>query len=724
MFAHCCLRLGRFKNGIQALERSKSLWSKNDNWGKHSEISRRIFPDAASIYCLLGKLYQGYNDVKAAVDSYTEALKLNPFMWDAFTYLCDIGVTIRIPNIFNPSPNMLASTSEPSSSGSPFSNIPNTSSRGNPGDHRSNQSRTKTLSNADPLSTSTRHNLQSSTGEPKLFLRPMKVPDMPSKDRTNGGIGTGHKISGGADAVSVSQELDLRTARDDRGGISACIIPGAPKQKNRSLEVELIGVQARLHQAFTKKGREPRPIRRDRASEALPQDSGSSALVVDRERPTSALFTHGQSQEMSGGAVGTRRSARLKSQFRSSNISSLSNTGNDREFRVPKAPSLKRPGKSATSTVGHIESNRSNAEESESCPEAPSFLPPTSVSRPTEGLFQTSERHEALYWLLDLFKQLGKGYYLLTHFKCQEALEVFDSIPSAQRETVWVLSQLGRAHFEKANYAEAAQSFAKVRAISSLSTEDMDIYSTSLWHLKHDVDLAFLSYELVELDRLSPQTWCAVGNSFSLQRDHSNAIRCFRRATQLDPKFAYAFTLEGYEHISNEEYDKAIQAFRSGITAKKRHYNAWYGLGITHQKLGKFDQAETYFRVASKINPANAVLIGCIGMALEGRKELNMALQCYTRACDVSPNSVFAREKKADILLKLKDLHGASVELALLRDIAPQKAYVYILLGRMYSLANEKGKAMQNFTIALSINPQASQSIRSEIESFEDEVDK
>lgn len=173
---------------------------------------------------------------------------------------------------------------------------------------------------------------------------------------------------------------------------------------------------------------------------------------------------------------------------------------------------------------------------------------------------------------------------------------------------------MGRAHFEQANYAEAARTFAKARAITPLCTEDMDIYSTSLWHLKRDVDLAFLSHELVELDRLSPQTWCAVGNLFSLQRYHPNAIKCFRRATQIDPKFAYAFTLEGYEQISIEAYDKAIHAFRRGIAAKKRHYNAWYGLGIVHQKLGKLDLAETYFRTASKINPTNAVLIGCTGM--------------------------------------------------------------------------------------------------------------
>ena len=30
--------------------------------------------------------------MKKAVDCYVEALKLNPFMWDAYLDLCDIGI--------------------------------------------------------------------------------------------------------------------------------------------------------------------------------------------------------------------------------------------------------------------------------------------------------------------------------------------------------------------------------------------------------------------------------------------------------------------------------------------------------------------------------------------------------------------------------------------------------------------------------------------------------
>lgn len=48
-------------------------------------------PDAAAVNCLLGKLWRAHGDVTKAIACYTEALKLNPFMWDAFEDLCDTG---------------------------------------------------------------------------------------------------------------------------------------------------------------------------------------------------------------------------------------------------------------------------------------------------------------------------------------------------------------------------------------------------------------------------------------------------------------------------------------------------------------------------------------------------------------------------------------------------------------------------------------------------------
>ena len=44
---------------------------------------------------------------------------------------------------------------------------------------------------------------------------------------------------------------------------------------------------------------------------------------------------------------------------------------------------------------------------------------------------------------------------------------------------------------------------------------------------------------------------------------------------QVDPNFAYAYTLLGHEYVATEELDKALACFRNAIRVDPRHYNAW-----------------------------------------------------------------------------------------------------------------------------------------------------
>ena len=48
--------------------------------------------------------------------------------------------------------------------------------------------------------------------------------------------------------------------------------------------------------------------------------------------------------------------------------------------------------------------------------------------------------------------------------------------------------------------------------------QGLEVYSTVLWHLGREVELAHLAQAAVALDRLSPAAWCAVGNCFSLHK--------------------------------------------------------------------------------------------------------------------------------------------------------------------------------------------------------------
>lgn len=729
VFAQSCLGLGRYLEGTTALERSKSLWSIRNNWGKHTETKRQHLPDAAAVLCLKGKLWHAHAEHNKAIECYAEALKMSPFVWDAFLGLCDLGVNVRMPNIFKMTAEMTALPAGPSPEdtnlgtveGSPPSN-PLTMSHPNinaAGQHPSAN---------DPFSISkNRVNGDSRTNGGGLALfekyngvRNTVTPITNGRSNGNGdetptsypGImnpeffyAKESGVSGSAPISAVEPPLaPMRKARPPPGTGLDIRADAPPKMttsstmrsKSRSqLDSEEQETSGRGRNFGTGAGGQE--LKRTVSGRSIPSTS-----VIARSDPNPSSSDPGAPQ---------RRSVRLFNQIRpQSGRFAASNGGGPgtkegRELRRAKAPGMK-PRTANHLNVGRVISGNRKHDDPMEVDSKEYGLNPRHVEiQQKPAVNERAKEFDALQSLFDLLTKLGTSYFALSRYQCQDALRCLNTLPISQRDTPWVLSQIGRAQYEQASYAEAEKTFARLRVLAPYRTDDIEVYSTILWHLKHDVDLAFLSHESIDLDRTSPQAWCAVGNSFSLHRDHDQALKCFKRATQLDPRFAYAYTLQGHEHISNEEHDKAMHAYRASISADNRHYNAWYGLGRVFEKQGKYNFAEQHYRTAASINPTNAVLITCIGVVLEKMKNPRGALVQYSRACELAEKSALCRFKKARVLMTLGEAEKSLVELRVLKDIAPDEANVHFLLARVYRALKHKGQAVRHFTMALNLDP-------------------
>lgn len=453
----------------------------------------------------------------------------------------------------------------------------------------------------------------------------------------------------------------------------------------------------------------------------LSRTSTLSNGVGDRKRTISGQIAQNVSSQATNQNTATsndpgpaqRRSVRLFNQIRPQSGKFAASSGSvgskeGRELKKVKATSTKSRSANAFNVGRVVSGNRKHGDpvEMDNKEQRPPSAATGGTVYPKPVTVNDKVReYEAVQWLLDLFMKLGTGYFALCHFHGDTALQMFNSLGTGQRETPWVLAQIGRVLFEQNEYSEAEKYFARLKTMAPARLDDMEVYSTILWHMKNEIELAFLSHEIGDIDRGSPQAWCAIGNSFSLQRDHDQALKCFKRATQLNPKFAYAFTLQGHEHVANEEYDKGLAAYRAAIAVDNRHYNAWYGLGKVFEKQGKYSFAEQHYRTAALINPTNAVLICCIGVVLEKLKNPKAALIQYTRSCEIAPKSALIRFKKARVLLALQEPHLALQELKLLKDIAPDEANVHFLLGKAYKILRQKAAAIKHFTTALNLDP-------------------
>lgn len=405
----------------------------------------------------------------------------------------------------------------------------------------------------------------------------------------------------------------------------------------------------------------------------------------------------------------------------SSREDSLSSSGQRRSTRL-NLPTMRATGKSGLKKAGRLPSQEvlptTTRPDPEATPMANGKYRVNSTKQCGSSISLPTADGEAK--LLTLLWKIGEGYYELSRFQCIKSIEAFKSLDDNIKSSPSILAKLGCAYYENGDYQDAALCFKDLRVIAPARVEGMELYSTCLWHLHKKTELSYLAHEIMDLDRLSPQAWCILANCFSLERQHDRALKCVGRAIQLHGDFAYAHTLEGHEYSANEEFEKAQTSFRNAIRVDKRHYNAWYGLGMVYMKTGNNEEAEFHFVKASQINPTNAVLVCCIGIVLERSKKWAEALRHYERACHLAPRNALARFKKAKALIMAKDYKNAMNDLHILKELAPDEANVHYLLGKMYRQFGDKTSAMKHLTIAMNLDNKVNHLVKEAIENMDE----
>jgi anaphase-promoting complex subunit 3 len=190
-------------------------------------------------------------------------------------------------------------------------------------------------------------------------------------------------------------------------------------------------------------------------------------------------------------------------------------------------------------------------------------------------------------------KVFARAQYHLSKYECRAAIGCLEQLPQSQQMAPTVMIMTARAHYELVEYVQvrlfrgisdhslrlilqAERAFKAARRLDPYRIYDMDLYSTLLWHLRRNAQLSFLAQELLNINSKSAEAWIAVGNCFSLQKEHAQALVCFQRAAEMDPYCAYAYTLSGHESLVTDDVRKATTLFQTALAHDNRHYNAWY----------------------------------------------------------------------------------------------------------------------------------------------------
>lgn len=674
IFAKACKELQRENEGIRALLRTMNQWESRVE-GLNKRINNYLIPDSIACYMLLAKLYCAVGDVPRASMHYSQILKLNPFIFEAFEELARLGVHVRVDAIYK----------------------------------NKNFSPSNALFHADNATYGTR------LDEPILEAEMEQDMDL-NEDADINNIEATEEITDKYDESNnngrkgkLFSTAEFAEKTKERNGKNT--IFKTPKGKPKPSSIPTSSPEATFVTPVTKGYSKVQSYNKTLPNRSVPITKNSSTNLnssIPRKDPsiTSRLLHNPSNNNIVAGSTSIdeevnflRKDASAGSKRDMLSAFGIANGNND-VF--------------ASSTV-----NKSNSYK---------YVRNNSLNSVFNGLGNSSalfDEHDVMKnlnneYLLSVYYKLAKGYLASTTYDCFKAIRIFDSLPENERNTPWVLSKLGRLHFEIVNYEEAENYFEKLRKMDRTRLEDMEYYSTLLWHLHKEVELSYLAHELFEVEPNSAISWISIGNLFSFRKEPEDAVRCFSKAIECNPRCAYAYTLQGHEYLATDAFENALSSFRHAIVLDKRHYNAFYGIGMVYLKLGDFRKAEFHFRKAVEINPVNVILICCVGMVLEklGRKE--ESLKQYEFATKLQPLSMLALFKKAQVLFSLKQFDEALKDFEKLENLAPDEASVHFLLGKLYKHYGRKHEAIKQFTIALNLDPKGSHLIKEAMENLND----
>jgi tetratricopeptide (TPR) repeat protein len=97
--------------------------------------------------------------------------------------------------------------------------------------------------------------------------------------------------------------------------------------------------------------------------------------------------------------------------------------------------------------------------------------------------------------------------------------------------------------------------------------------------------------------------WFAKGNTAYEVKNFDEAIKCYRKSTELDPDFASAYYNLGIAYAAKGIFDQAISSYKKVLTIKPAYFAARNNLATAYIKLGMFDEAITELKQALDSNP-------------------------------------------------------------------------------------------------------------------------
>ncbi|MDO8643988.1 MAG: tetratricopeptide repeat protein [bacterium] len=204
-----------------------------------------------------------------------------------------------------------------------------------------------------------------------------------------------------------------------------------------------------------------------------------------------------------------------------------------------------------------------------------------------------------------------------------------------------------------------------------------------------------------------------IGLDKSPEKSRDNAIKAFKKATDLDPLLYHGHSDLGDLYREKGDWEKAVIRYRLAIETNPESPEGWFKLGALYQEMGDPQRAQEAFAKAyQKGGASGGVGLGAearlqYGEALIGAGEYDKALLFFEKITNEEPKNERAFFNLGYTYFQMKRYSEAAREYGKAIELNPDFIEAYFNLGMTYKMLEDTGGAIQAFEKALVIDPKS-----------------
>ncbi len=324
------------------------------------------------------------------------------------------------------------------------------------------------------------------------------------------------------------------------------------------------------------------------------------------------------------------------------------------------------------------------------------------------------------------------------------ALAVYTELREFNPDDVSILAEIAGVHLARGQTTQATDEFEQILGRDSVNVDiKMHIGEMYFSQLGKDSTLAPLTKKIFEgIARKHPDDWRPfwfLGAVGSMMHDDSAAVKSFRRVTELASWNADAWVYLSSVFLGKNNFEEVAKILESAVRILPDDYRVNFFLGISYSRLNRpldaarvlerarqinpkevdaiaqlalvydgikrFDESDSLYEEALRLDPANALVLNNFAYSLAERGlQLDRALTMARKAVDADPGNASYLDTIGWVYFQLGSFKEAEHFVKEAISKGEGNAVVYEHLGDIYFKLNQKDLAIEQWNLALKLD--------------------